>query len=553
LIIAADIGPITVNDGGFGVLTTDLESVALGRVAGITASGYGIRDVDIDEEYYCGPIVATGNGQDVSVLTYPIDVRQSDIPNQLDPYFNVIPNLDTDLDAALGVSALAPNVPNVTDTGVVQDCLFDGAQSFAGLTADKVRTAEPLVTTGNVEPAPSVLNIPVIGQDFPMEINFAGSVGPINVRQLTDGLEITTGSLGPLSLSSDVNRVGISVAGAVGSVLIKGNFGKYVTDPQTGNMVPDSYLSAGGPSGTITNLVVRGDLNADVYATGEIYNVTVSGDVEGAIVASGSTNGLALGKLHVIGGIRDGSLILDGSVGSIIVNGTLGTSTGSLTVNGNANLIEVGANRKAHGSQLALALNVTGTLRNLLVYGSISGTVTTGADLTHMTVMDDGSTPYAINGNIKVNGRLGTASVVNGNITSNIIVNNDIGSFTITRGDLNAGATVQSQLGSIGKFRTTGGLAYGVYGSILAVESNNGSFDISGNIGDGVNAATITINSGNTFRVRGNISGNTNIAVATYLNLLRVDGSILTGATISAHPLKKTVVAGVNDGVVTTV
>jgi len=40
------------------------------------------------------------------------------------------------------------------------------------------------------------------------------------------------------------------------------------------------------------------------------------------------------------------------------------------------------------------------------------------------------------------------------------------------------------------------------------------------------------------------------VAVTNALKLLRVDGSILTGATISAHPLKKQQVAGVNNGTI---
>ena len=69
-------------------------------------------------------------------------------------------------------------------------------------------------------------------------------------------------------------------------------------------------------------------------------------------------------------------------------------------------------------------------------------------------------------------------------------------------------------------------------------------------MGDGVNPVTITANSGNIFRVRGNVSAGANIAVTTSLNELRVDGSVLAGATISGHPIKKQKIAGLNGGTI---
>jgi hypothetical protein len=130
-------------------------------------------------------------------------------------------------------------------------------------------------------------------------------------------------------------------------------------------------------------------------------------------------------------------------------------------------------------------------------------------------------------------------------------VENAISSFTINRGDLNANAIIQSQLGSIYSFRILGGLAYGLYGSLLAINGTNDSVSISGNIGDGVNTANITANSGTNFVVLGTINDHTAISVASYLNLLRVGGSIETGAVISAHPLKNVKVAGANNGLIT--
>ncbi len=551
-IVAANIGPITVTDGGFGILNTTFISVTSGRLAGITASGYGMRNCTVTDGSYLGQVVASGGGQNVSVLTYPIDVRQSDV-GAIDPYFGTTPNPDTDLNAALGTSAEQPNISDVTDTGVIQDCAFDGQESFAGLVAQKVRTALTPFKQ-NTLPASPVPNIPMLGENtFPMQIHFANSVGPIRIFQETDGLEITTGHLMGFFPNSSVSRVGISVAGSINSLVIHGNFGQYITDPGTGNSIPDSYINAGGPSGNIGSLQVYGTLNGNVSANGRIGSILVTHDVEGSITALGQTTGLALGSLHVLGGIRDGSLTLDGSVGSIIVAGTLGTSAGSLTVKGNVNVISVGAYHKLLNSNLALALSVTGRIGSLLVHGKITGSVTTGGDLASLTVNGDGTTGVIVSGNISVGGRLGTARITNGSVGSSIVAANSITNFTITRGSLLAPGIVESQLASVHNFRITGGLQYGLYGSVLAASGLNDNIDISGNLGDGVNAAMVTALTGNTFHIRGTIADHATLAVTGALSLLWVDGDIQTGAVVSAHPLLKQRIKGNNSGSITIV
>lgn len=552
-INATDIGPIYVGAGGFGLLGGFVESEGQGEIAGLTVSGYGLRGTDIYDGAYVGPIVATGGGQTVSVLTYPIDVRESDNPQvTVDPYFGFT-SVDDDLNDALGTSALQPNIASVTDTGVISDCEIQGQESFAGLTAQKVRTIEPLFSQGEVAPIPSVANIPVVGTAFPMEVSFGDSVGTIRVFQLIDGLQITTGHLGAFLPSGSVSRVGISVAGPINSLVIHGNFGQFITNPQTGLSEPDSYIDATGPSGIINSLIVYGDLNGNVTAQSRIGTVIIAHDLEGSITAQGQTTGLALNSLHVLGGIRDGSLTLDGSIGSIIVNGTLGTSAGSLTVNGNANLISVGALHSAPNSDLALALDVTGTLKTLLVHGQITGSVITGGNLNNLSVTADGAMPVLISGNITVSGRIGTARITGGSVASSIIATGSIGSFVIDGGSLLEPAVVESQIASISNFTILGGLAYGLYGSVLAQSGRNDKINVSGNMGDGINPATVTALSGATFLIRGSIADNASIQVSDQLNLLQVDGNIETGAVVAAHPLRKLKVIGSNTGTITAV
>jgi hypothetical protein len=550
-INAENIGPINVYNGGFGIIESNIESILLGRIASVTASGYGIRDTTIFDGGYVGPVTATGNGALVSVLNYPVDVRESDAVT-IDPYFNFAPTADTDLNAALGTSAQFPNIANTTDTGVIEDDEINAQESFAGLTADKVRTAQPIFNSKNTLPTPSVANIPYIGVTFPMSIAIGGSIGYIRVANLIDGLQITAGRLGTLSLSDNVNRIGISVAGKISSMVIHGNFGQSVTDPGTGELIPDSYINAGGPSGTIGNLAIYGNLYGTVSATGEIVHMLVAGGVYGSITALSTSTPLGLGTLHVTGPINNGALTIDGNANSIIVDGGLGASAGALTIDGNVNTIRVGANHKTNGSVLALNLNVTGKLGSLNVFGQIAGSVTTGSDLGNLTVIGAGGNSDAITGNITIGGRLGVGNIINGNVASDISVEGSIGTFNITRGSLLSVGTVQSQIDGIRSFNIIGGTQYGLYGAVLAPSGLNINVNVSGNVGDGVDPAKISADSGNTFKIAGSVLANSMISTTFGLTLLSVTGNVASGATISAHPLKQIKVKGTNQGTITT-
>jgi hypothetical protein len=551
-IEAGDIGPILVNNGGFGIIGTNIVSVLTGRIASVTASGYGIRASNISDGGYIGPVTATGGGGgQISVLNYPIDVRESDAVT-IDPYFQFAPTADTDLNAALGTTAAYPNIANVTDTGVIEDCNINAQERLAGVTAQKIRTAEPVVNPNNVLPTPSLPNIPYIGVTFPMSIAVGGTIGYIKVYGLIDGLQVTTGAIGTLALSNNVNRIGISVAGKISNLTVHGNLGQPVLDPETGNYIPDSYVSAGGPSGTIQNLKIYGSLFGNVSATGEIVNMLVAGDVTGSITSLSQSTPYGIGVLHVTGSIQQGSLTIDGNVNTITINGGLGIPNGTLTVDGNANQILIGTDHRQKGSLLRLNLDVAGRLGKLSVYGAITGSVTTGGDLGTLIVQGDGTTQEIVTGNINVGGRLGTARIINGSVSSAITASGSIGNFTISRGNLLGTGVVESLIDTIRSFNITGGSSYNLLGSVIALSGLNGNINVSGNIGDGVNPAVVNFESGNVFHVDGSILTNSTISTTFGLNQLNVDGNVESGVIVSAHPLKKIKVRGSNQGTITT-
>jgi hypothetical protein len=395
-------------------------------------------------------------------------------------------------------------------------------------------------------------NIPMPGKAFPMQINVGNNIGTVKVRGVIDGLSITTGRIGRFLPFGSVSRLGITVAGVINQFVIHGNFGQVIADPATNNPIPDSYLQAIGPNGTIQSMTVTGNLNADVTAVNSIGRLIVGGNIVGTITTQGRSSGLTLGYLRVGGAIADGSLIVDGNAGTIITNGGLGSATGSLTIEGNLNSLSVGASH-GRGASLELPLHVEGTLGSLTVYGRIDGTVQIDGDLKKLKVTNDGTQSNIINGNMTVNGRLYTADIINGNIAANIIANGFIKSFTVSRGSVQSDGSVQSQIDTIQNFRITGGAAYGMFGSLLAVSGLNENIDISGNVGDGVDPADITATTGNRFRVRGSIRTNATIAVSGQLKVLQVDHNIETNANVSAHPLEKLIVGGTNTGNVITV
>jgi hypothetical protein len=548
LIDATDVGPITVGSQGFGIFETGIALTGNGVLGKITAGGYGIRNSTFIVGAVAQGLNATGNGSQLPVTAFGTDVRPSDLGDGFDPYSGLEVNPLNDLNANLGTSAGTPVITGATDTGVLQDDDVRATTSLNSVNAQTIRTGTPLF----VPLITPEFNIPVVGQLYAMEFNVAGLIGSVNVRGNIDGLEITTGRLGSFIQRGSVSRLGISVAGTIASLVIHGNLGQTVTDLATNTPEPDSYISATGAEGSIGTLTVYGNLNADITANDTITRLTVGGNVNGSIFAEGQTTGLTLGYLRVGGAIADGSLIVDGNAGTIITNGSLGSPTGALTIEGNLNSLSVGASH-GRGAGLELPLHVEGSVGSLTVFGRIDGTVQIDGDLKKLKVTNDGTQSNIINGNMTVNGRLYTANIINGNIAANVIANGFIKSFTISRGSVQSDGSVQSQIDAIQNFRITGGAPYGMFGSLLAASGFNENIDISGNVGDGIDAADITAATGNKFRVRGSIRTNATIAVSGQLNVLQVDHNIETNANVSAHPLKKLIVGGTNTGNVITV
>ena len=549
---AGDVGTVVVAGGGFGILNSQIVSVGDGRVESVSASGYGIRNTSIGGGGFVGSVTATGTGGLIPTSAYPLAVRASDNGDQtIDPTFGMYPSPRTDLNAVLGLSSSTAAVSDVTDTGVVEDDDIVGLVSLGSLTAHTVRTALPLTAVPTVEGEPLPPNIPVVGTPFNNTIDFGGNVGLIRVYTSIDGLQVTAGQIVKLNVNGDVTRLGLSVNGPIDSLIVHGNLGQIVSDPVTGGTEADSYIDTTGPSGRLLSATINGNLYANVDVFGRIGTLTVLGNVDGTITVQGNVTGTnpanvaaySVNTLHVGGGIADGALNITGSVNNFIVNAGLGVAGGTLTIGGGINHLSIGNNHKA-GAKLAGALTVGGTVRQLTVYGEITGSVHVVGDLLALNVTNDRSTPDAIAGPITVGGNLTTATVTNGGIAADVTVNGGLRSLTVSRGSIAAGATVSSTLSSIGSVRVIGGAAYGIDGSILAPAGTGLNVFTTGSLGDGTDPATISALSAGAIAIGGNVNPKAAISIIATVNSLRVGGAIQAGATVAGHPIRSHSVGG---------
>jgi hypothetical protein len=550
LIAANDIS--SINSAGFGIIESIIITAGTDQIQSVVGAGYGIRGTTIDAGSFIGVVAAVGGAANLSVASVSPSVRQSEILPidanlgfQIDPSTGTVPNQLTDIDSYLGTSRETPIINGTTDTGVLEDDVITASTNLNNVFASKIRTAQPLISPAT----PQSATIPKPNQPFPMQINIADRIKTISVGNLIDGLSITTGQLSRFSLGGSVSRLGITVAGTIANLIIPGNFGNTIMDPATGLLIPDSYIQAVGAAGIITSLRINGNLHGNISADQAIVKMTVGGNIFGDITAKGQVKGLTLGILRIGGTLSNGSLNVLGNAGSIITNGGLGAIGDSLTIAGNLNSLTVGANR-AFGHNLNSALHVMGSLNKLMVSGQVNGAITVDDNLNTMKLNAIGAVGNLVTAPITVGGRIGTAQVTDGNVAANVIANGSISSFTIVRASVESNAIIQSKVENIRNFRITGGAPFGMFGTLLATNGLDEKIDISGNVGDGTDAASITALSAITFHIHGSILSGTNILVGGPLGLLQVDGNITAGATIAAHPLVKLLVRGTNQGTI---
>ena len=348
----ADIGVIDVN-GGFGIFSSELLLAGEGVLQGIEADNYGIRNVLANVGGRVGFINARGDGSSVSTAGFSPSIRRSELGFSgivADPLTGFPANALTDIHVVLGTSAVAPEMPGRTDTGVLEDVDFRGQRDLGNVRGQQIRATAP-------DLLPSVMN-------------FAGGVRALHVRDQINGLRMTTGTFGVFRPAGDVFNLDLTVSGPIRDLLINGD------------LAEGSVIRTQGRVGNMGNIRILGRLDGDVLASGRIKRLFVAESISGNISASGG-RGNAVNQLILGGDIAEGGLNIQGSIGRLVLAGDFGRSGTDFIVTGKLGSLTVKGN-------LFSNVRVGTTLGRLNVGGSImAGTIIEAQRINSVTVGGD--------------------------------------------------------------------------------------------------------------------------------------------------------------------
>jgi hypothetical protein len=380
---ASDIGRVAAGGGTFGILQTLIGGLADDRVGTVEAGGYGLRGNFIDPSGSLGNLIANGDGTSLSTNAISSSVRLSEqaifdpLIGPIDPFFGTLPNRLTDIHAFLGTNKDQPEISGVTDTGIIEAVTAIGGRDLGNVRAWQIRGGTNL--------------------------DFANSIGNLEVRDIINGLEITTGTLKNFRLNRDAFALGINVSGRVRKIDIRGS------------LAGGSVIRTKGDGGSFDSVNVAGNLIGNINSSRAIKTINIGGDFTGNVSVQQSGKGLGIKSMKVGGSFIAGSLDVIGGIGTITTAGSLGALGDTLTVNGTIKKITVGGDLRSN-------VRVNGDLKSLFVRGSIV----------------DGGLPNGLL--IDISGALNSL-VVGGDIQSGVTINaSRIGRQKI--GGQNAGTVV---------------------------------------------------------------------------------------------------------------
>ena len=492
LFYSRGIGNVSVD--GFGILNSVFSSWnILGSIADVTAAGFGVQDVIFTAGGTMGDLTATGSGAVASTLDYSETVQYS-LNEQYHPIFGQRISALNDIHAFLGTSTtwhteVEGLLSNIQARGIVGLGVVDGYR--------------------------------IVDSNF----DFASSIEGIKSDSTVDGLEITTGRLGYLRPGGDVTSLDLNVAGLINQIIINGS------------LLNSSTISALGPNGNIKTIRISGDMEGDIHSVGMIGSITIGGDLTGQIIVDG-TNATknALSSLRLGGSLLNGSLDVNGNVGTIEVAGDLGVAGDTLTVNGNLGTLKVGTDRVVDGSNMLLDLAVEGNLGTLDITGRMGGNVFVGGNVNRMYIKADAATQGTdiVTGDVTILGDLKSGIISDGNLDSSIVVGDQIGTFSVNNGDIADDGEVASSFGDIKSVNIKNG---DLLGSIRASNGAIGMVRITGS--DMTAGSSITAEELKTLRISGSILAGASVDVIQNLSMLQVDmdmnGSVTAGSMANAR------------------
>jgi hypothetical protein len=273
---AADVGDIVI-EGGFGILSTAIGSVAEGTLNSIITDGYGIRTSAFVGGGSVRLINARGNGTKLSTTSYTPSVRFSENLS-FDPYTGQPFTALNDLHAFLGTTAANPvrTTGSTSTSGLIRDFLGTGARDLNQLIANRIEASN---------------------------FTFASSTNQVIVRDYIDFANFISGRLNFMQTGTDVFNTLISIAGPVGTVGIGGTFRG------------TSRLAATGPNGQIGTFAtgralfgsVTSSNNASLIRVGTDFGAPGAFNADGDRISAGVDVGRNLSQFIIKGSMLDGS------------------------------------------------------------------------------------------------------------------------------------------------------------------------------------------------------------------------------------------------------
>jgi hypothetical protein len=349
--LGSDQGMVSVPDG-FGVINSYFQGVKSSYFAGITAGGYGIRDIYVQGLTDVGTFNATGSGQNVGTGNYSASVLFSD-SGTMNTDTGITPNATNDLNAFFGTSASMPQIVGLTVTGEISNLQSLGALNLGSARAYEITATQPGINPGAFQ--------------------FANSIGSIVTASIIDGVTIVTGKLGTFAPGGDVIDTSLSIAGTIKSIVLKANF------------TQGSSIIAAGNNGFIKKLVIDGNMDGTITANRKITTVNISGSFSGSIRAS-QINSVSMGQ-----GLGTGTLTVYGNINKMVIGGNLASTGNDLIIYNKINTLQIDGNLNAD-------ISVASNLGKLIVGGSVTtgSTVTVGNILGVLRVAGDVQTGSTI-------------------------------------------------------------------------------------------------------------------------------------------------------------
>lgn len=257
-IAAEDVGLIRI-DGGFGVISSSIDTLGDGTFDGIITDGYGVRSSSIGSGANVNNIIARGTGKRIDTRFYTPTARYSE-KMSFDPYSGHLLDGSNDLHKFLGTTALNPKRVGYSDAGVIEDTQIVGSRTLRLIDAHRIIGRDVFVTDPN---SGRRTRIPSGAVAYPMRVSFGNSIGTIRTRDVVDGLTVTGGSIDLFAPGNDAHYTNINVTGRINTI------------QSGGALRGTSSIKARGSDGTIGTLSTRRSLFAVVEASVDVGSINV--------------------------------------------------------------------------------------------------------------------------------------------------------------------------------------------------------------------------------------------------------------------------------------